>query len=42
MNHPITGVTLIAADGFWHHAAATYDGATWKLYLDGALENRKP
>ena len=22
----------------WHHAAATYDGATWKLYLDGALD----
>ena len=20
----------------WHHAAATYDGTTWRLYLDGA------
>ena len=22
----------------WHHAAATYDGTTWSLYLDGALD----
>ena len=22
----------------WHHAAATYDGTTWRLYLDGALD----
>ena len=22
----------------WHHAAATYDGTTWRLYLDGQLE----
>ena len=21
----------------WHHAAATYDGTTFRLYLDGAL-----
>ena len=27
----------IVADGTWHHAAATYDGATWNLYLDGAF-----
>ena len=40
-NHPITGVTPIAADGVWHHAAATYDGSTWKLYLDGVLENEE-
>jgi len=38
LNHPITGVTAIA-DGEWHHAAATYDGTTWRLYLDGLLEN---
>ena len=24
----------------WHHAAATYDGATWNLYLDGAWTGR--
>ena len=22
----------------WHHAAVTYDGQTWKLYLDGTLD----
>ena len=22
----------------WHHAAATYDGSTWQLYLDGTLD----
>ena len=37
-NHPILGVTPIT-DNVWHHAAATYDGTTWKLYLDGKLEN---
>ena len=35
-NHPVIGQTLIT-DGSWHHAAATYDG-TWKLYLDGSLD----
>ena len=24
----------------WHHAAATYDGATWRLYLDGVLDGQ--
>jgi hypothetical protein len=37
VNHPVTGVTPVTA-GVWHHAAATYDGATWNLYLDGQLE----
>ena len=36
-NHPVYGTTKIA-NGVWHHAAATYDGATWRLYLDGSLE----
>ncbi len=36
-NHPVYGVTPIAND-FWHHAAATWDGSSWKLYLDGHLE----
>ena len=35
LNHPITGNGVIAADGVWHHAAVTYDGTTWNLYLDG-------
>ena len=37
-NHPITGTTAITVGAAWHHAAATYDGATWNLYLDGALD----
>ncbi len=37
LNHPVYGTTTIT-DDVWHHAAATYDGATWNLYLDGNLE----
>src|SRR5439155_1007442 len=37
-NHPVAGVTSIATGATWHHAAATYDGSTWRLYLDGNLE----
>jgi hypothetical protein len=37
LNHPVAGVTVITNNG-WYHAAATYDGATWRLYLNGALE----
>jgi hypothetical protein len=37
LNHPVIGTTTIA-NGVWHHAAATYDGTTWKLYLDGNVE----
>ena len=25
-------------DAAWHHAAATYDGTTWRLFLDGNLD----
>jgi concanavalin A-like lectin/glucanase superfamily protein/slime mold repeat-containing protein len=37
LNHPVSGTTAITND-VWHHAAATYDGTTWRLYLDGAPE----
>src|SRR5688572_24065398 len=38
-NHPAFGVTPIT-DGIWYHAAATYDGTTWRLYLNGNLETQ--
>ncbi len=28
------------ADGLWHHGAATYDGETLKLYVDGKLQKQ--
>ena len=37
LNHPVVGVTTIHK-GVWYHAAATYDGSSWRLYLNGALE----
>ena len=37
LNHPVQGVTAIC-DSVWYHAAATYDGTTWRLYLNGQLE----
>ena len=36
-NHPVRGTRTVAW-GEWHHVAATYDGATWRLYLDGELD----
>lgn len=30
----------IVTDGRWHHGAATYDGQTLKLYVDGALQKQ--
>ena len=38
-NHPILGATLIE-NNVWYHAAVSYDGATWNLYLNGNLENQ--
>ncbi|PYM89215.1 MAG: hypothetical protein DME04_26975, partial [Candidatus Rokuibacteriota bacterium] len=40
LNHPVAGTTAIPADGTWHHAAASYDGTTWRLYLDGSLQTQ--
>ena len=37
LNHPIAGVTPVAMN-VWQHAAATYDGSTWRLYLNGVQD----
>ena len=37
LNHPVTGSTVINP-GVWHHAAVTYNGCCWQLYLDGQPE----
>ena len=39
LNHPVMGVTPVTI-GVWHHAAATYDGSEWRLYLDGQLDGQ--
>lgn len=36
-NHPVLGRSRVPR-GEWHHVAATYDGTTWRLYLDGELD----
>ena len=39
LNHPVYGVTTIQ-NNTWYHAAATYDGSKWRLFLNGSLEAR--
>ncbi len=41
INHPVFGTTPVT-QGVWNHAAATYDGSTWRLYLNGWLESERP
>src|SRR6185503_10390472 len=36
-NYPVKGSTPIVND-VWYHAAVTFDGRFWKLYLNGVLE----
>ena len=38
-NHPVIGVSRVTTN-VWHHAAVTYDGAHWLVFLDGKLETR--
>ncbi len=37
LNHPVFGSAAVIP-GEWRHAAVSYDGATWRLYLDGVLD----
>jgi hypothetical protein len=39
-NHPVVG-TLEVPVGEWHHVAVSYDGTTWRLYVDGVLDVEK-
>jgi hypothetical protein len=39
-NHPVVGRTAIPT-GEWHHVAVSYDGTTWRLFVDGALDVEK-
>ncbi|RLD59462.1 MAG: hypothetical protein DRJ05_06355, partial [Bacteroidetes bacterium] len=36
-NHPVYGTTIIN-NNEWYHAAASYNGTIWRLYLNGNLE----
>jgi hypothetical protein len=38
VNGTILGTTPNLHDNQWHHAAATYNGTTWFLYLDGIFK----
>ena len=39
LNHPVIGTTVIQ-NNIWYHAAATYDGRYWNLYLNGQLDGQ--
>ena len=36
-NHPIAGLTTLR-NNTWYHAAVTYNGSQWQLFLNGVLE----
>lgn len=39
LNHPVIGTTTIN-NNTWYHAAVTFDGQKWKLYLNGVLDGQ--
>jgi hypothetical protein len=40
-NHPLLGSRVIGL-GEWHHVAASFDGTSLRLYLDGTLDAKLP
>ena len=40
-NHPVVG-TIPVTWGVWHHVAVSYDGSTWRLFVDGVLDVVSP
>ncbi len=38
-NNSVLQSTASSQDTNWHHIAATYDGSTMRLYIDGVLDN---
>jgi hypothetical protein len=39
LNHPVIGSTVLLANT-WYHGAATYDGSTWRLYVNGVQDGQ--
>lgn len=39
-SHQVIGATPVTR-GEWHHVAASYDGSTWRVYLDGLLDGEQ-
>ncbi len=40
-NHGFIANTVVTSN-VWHHAAVTYDGSVFRIYLDGALDGTSP
>ena len=37
-NHGFAGTQTVTSN-VWHHAAVTFDGSVWRIYLDGNLDS---